>query len=209
MPVTRDLLNWLAPKGNKATSGTPALTPEKRDRQQTLERTREIQKESIMERITRARDDLKPDGGVQVTNLLAQMGRALPFPKFRQKLLRLNRNFHFERAHSDPTIMGLYILVPKTVIVSGEPAADKLFLMRVEPTAIPEFSCPMTEKKRIPHPSEAGKYVEIEEPVGYMRGWRAILIDLAKARLISLGEADRVFKITAGRSSEKWQKLIN
>lgn len=166
-------------------SGIPALTTSLRSKIAAKELQAFKQQVCVSEGEQREQELSSPDGDVPTTVLEAQMGRPMTSAEIIKRLEKLNPNLVFERAVSDPSMMGIYLLDSR---VHG----GRKFLMGFEFGYSPEFTVNGKDAN--------GRYQE-------KRGWRQILARLARLGYISLAGAERLFDTARGRQSCNWQRL--
>jgi hypothetical protein len=158
---------------------------------------------------------VESDAGRDVSIPEAQFGRAMPAEAVISKLKRCNSRLYFERAKSDPTKMGVYLMDP-TGRVYVNPQGEVLTLIHIcgmESGINPEFSILHKTKKKIPNPeliwnktpTREVDWIEVETVAGETRGWRTILIRLLHSGLITAADVDKHFGWTPTYQSEKWQ----
>lgn len=123
------------------------------------------------------------DNEMPTDTLEAQIGRPLYHDEICKRLRSLNPNFIFERSKSFPDIMGIYY--PDSSAESG-----RKHIMGFEYGYSPEFTV------RHPARNSAKKIT---------RGWREVIIRLAKKGFINFTVACKAFDVTAGRDSQNWQ----
>lgn len=185
------------------------MLPEKRAELDTRAISREVTREAIQESVEAERRDLAPDGDADVKDSLAQMGRPLAATEVHRRLLKLNRNLHFERANADPNLYGVYVIENRRNPATGNTETNKRHLCGMGAGMLPEFFQPHYRERRLPDPQNDGQYITVLEADGCTRGWRSVLAILIKERLITESGASRMFDVNAGRSSEKWQAIVN
>src|SRR5947207_13151528 len=92
----------------KVSQGIPALSPERRRRRDTLERTRERDRESLRAKIRDDEATVASDGGLDTTDAGRQLGLPMAAPEFIRRLKALNPHLIFEVSRADPTKYGIY-----------------------------------------------------------------------------------------------------
>ena len=186
----------------RVTAGLPALTAVYRHAREAFLKQRSVDTERLREKIAREEATVKPDGGVSVANPEAQLGRSMTAAEFKRLLLSINRNFRFEVSHADATKTGIYIVENR----GGKPV--KRFICGMQSNHMPEFSIIAEETKRIPDPDVPGHWQEVPAfQRESARGWRTVLARLIHEKLVTTAQAERLFKVNLGRSSEKWQTI--
>ena len=188
-----------------ATAGIPSLSGRKRQLQEVVERTRQLQAEQYAAQLEADAATVAPDGQFDTTNFQAQLGRPLTSSELIRLLQRCNPNLAFERSHSDPTKMGVYVHVyerdPDNLCSS--PRWQKRFVCGAEWGWMPEFSVRHTEEAEIPSPDGPQKQVAFKRET---RGWRTVLARLIRARIINPASVDREF-FPPNRGSANWHFL--
>lgn len=110
----------------------------------------------------------------------AQLGRVMHSRDIIVRLNKLNSNLLFERSTAVPDKMGVY------TVQDGE----KRFLFGFEFGYSPEFS------------------ILSDEGDVRLRGWRKVLANLIRSRMITLPAAESAFNILSGPESRNWHMLV-
>ena len=181
----------------------------------------ETNKESLTERRQRMlADDLKsntvtvePDGGRDVSNLLAQMGKPMSAQQLIERLRRCNPRLVFERAPAYPNLYGIYVTTHEKT-AAGTWMEKKAHICGMEAGIMPEFSVLHKKKIRVPNrelfgaakPTREVDWTEIETFADETRGWRTVLIRLLHANLITRGDVQKHFGWEPSRDSRKWHE---
>jgi hypothetical protein len=145
------------------------------------------------------------DGVRPTTDVQAQMGHIMRGDEVRNKLRKLNSNFHFEVAISDPTRVGIYI---RDGVSNMDTASHKglLYLMGMEKDLCPEFSVRFTKEERYWN-TEKDKEDTRESFAGELRGWRTVISRLLRKGLFMHADMLREFPDTD--RSKNWRQLMN
>lgn len=182
-------------------------------RQEKRDKIAEVRARALAEDIESNQVTVEPDGGVDISDAMAQMGRPMTSEQVIAKLKLCNSKLYFERAKSDPSKIGVYLLDPKgTVYVN--PQGDVLVLKHIcgmEAGVMPEFTVIHKTTKRVTNPELLGQNVGrdvpwkiIETYADQTRGWRTVLVRLLHAGLITRGDVDKHFGWVPSRDSERW-----
>lgn len=177
------------------------LSPDDIRRGEGVEKTRAENVANL--RQDRERNDvlLKPDGDSDVTNMEAQRGRRLTRTEFVRRVKKLNPNIFYEQSIRYPAQGGFYIEDPTS-------AYGKRFIVGFPHDFLNEFSVPLTKPEVIPDSTVALHWQTIQRVDSKLPGWRAVLLKLLYEGLVAPSAIDREFKITEGRSSQKWQQAV-
>ena len=162
------------------------------------------------ERIVQDRKDresyIAPDGDVDIIRdqSAAQRGRALQTSEIVRRLKKLNPALIFEVSKNFPDIGGLYIVENRPDPITNI-SPWKRHICGIPNGEVWEFHRPLVVEEQIPEPEGLGqaKTVKVE---GQVPGWRMVLLRLIMDGIISPAQAEAMFHVTQGRSSEKWQK---
>ena len=174
-----------------------------------IDRQRQFQVEQ-KERIVQDRKDresyIAPDGDVDIIRdqSAAQRGRALQTSEIVRRLKKLNPALIFEVSKNFPDIGGLYIVENRPDPITNI-SPWKRHICGIPNGEVWEFHRPLVVEEQIPEPEGLGqtKTVKVE---GQVPGWRMVLLRLIMDGIISPAQAEAMFHVTQGRSSEKWQK---
>jgi hypothetical protein len=150
---------------------------------------------TLADHVKQLESTIQDDGGVVVTNSLAQAGRAMTSLEVINKLLAMNHNLHFEPSILAPDIMGIYLVQPDT----------KRFICGMERGWMPEFSIRHTKDEMVPNGE--GGMKKVATFAKETRGWRTVLARLLRERLITMPQIDKHFNPSGGRDSQNWQTL--
>ena len=152
----------------------------------------------------RQRNDalLVADGDVPVTNRDAQMGRRMHRSELVRRIKKLNPNLWYEQSIAAPEQGGMYIEDRATPY-------GRRMVCAFPHDWINEFTIPLTVPEVVPSLAVAGQWETIQRVDQKIPGWRAVLAKLILERLVTAAAVDREFEITKGRSSQKWQQVVN
>lgn len=189
---------------NRVTAGLPAVTPELRNKRDTVERTRALSDAALAEEKHAAEASASADGGHPTTSLAAQLGRPMATAEFQRRVTKCNRSLHFERSIAYPRLAGVYALETRPDPVTRRWDLHKRFICGMEADYMPEFTVRHVELRQQPDPQIPGAFREFEECVDLTMGWRTVLARLVHERLISTGQCERYFGIPT-RDSRLWQ----
>lgn len=170
---------------------------------EATERAEERRKSLLRNEIHQAAPHL--DGDIVATNYQAQLGRAMTSTELEKRLLRINPSFIFIVSTADPTKKGLYLQVP----VSVDHPKGLRFICGYENGFMPEFSLIHTRDKRIPDPDNPLEWITVQEAYKETRGWRTVLFRILKEGLATEPQLERLFNISSGRSSQRWQQALH
>lgn len=145
---------------------------------------------------------LKPDGSADVTSPEAQRGRFMSRAQLVHKIRKLNPNLWYEQSVRYPKQGGLYIEDAKAPF-------GKRLVCGFPHDVVNEFAVRLTVPEVIPDPTVALHWQTIKRVDQQEPGWRSVLLKLILDGLISPSGAEQEFKITQGRSSQKWQQALN
>ena len=183
----------------RVTAGLPSLTPAKRERITRRGASREQSDRLLEGEYRNLASTTAPDAGYDTGDPLQQVGRPLERAELQRRLLRCNRNLHFEISLQDPTKSGIYLLKPD----------GKQFICGFESGVSPEFSVRHFEKERVPDPQSPGEWRFVRKFVRETRGWRTVLLRLLRMRVVTLPAIEANFAPQQGRQSYNWHELIN
>lgn len=153
---------------------------------------------------TKALNIARPDGGVDVTKLEAQVGRPMHANQIKKILKGINPRFHFEESFKDHTKVGIYIIDNRKNPLTGK-EGYKRFICGMESGFMPEFTVEHVGYENRPSPDDPAVSVRVPIHKDETRGWRKVIAKLLHERLLTQQQAEKHFKISQGRSSEKWQ----
>ncbi len=158
----------------------------------------------------RLRNDrlLTPDGGVDVTNREAQMGRRIPRPDFVRRLQKLNENIRYQRSIHEPKNGGLYWVGTRKDNLLGTTEYGEWFLCGIPHDVVGEFDVRLTKRTIVPAVLDP-VWETMNQVDGLERGWRSVLLKLLLEGLLTPTQIDKEFEITKGRSSQNWQTAVN
>ena len=158
----------------------------------------------------RERNDrlLTPDGGVDVTNREAQMGRRISRADFVRRLQKLNPNLRYQQSKFYPKQGGIYIVCSRRDNVLGIVEFGEWFVCGIPHEVIGEFSVRLTKPTIVPHLVDP-TWDSMEQVEGMERGWRAVLYKLLMDGILTHTQIDNEFQISKGRSSKQWQTAVN
>lgn len=144
---------------------------------------------------------LTPDGGVDVQNMEAQKGRWVTREELVRRIRKMNPNLFYEQSIYAPEQGAMYmhdwLLGQKRMVVNFP--HDVVF----------EFSVPITKPALQPVNATDAEWHVIQQVDQYRPGWRRVLVKLIHQGLITPSDAEREFKVSQGRSSQKWQRAVN
>lgn len=142
---------------------------------------------------------LAPDGSRDVTSREAQKGRVLSRGTLVHKILKLNPNLWYEQSLRFPAQGGLYI-------VDIQAPYGKRMVCSFSHDCVSEFSVRITVPDVVPALGSHAQWMAIRRVDQQEPGWRSVLLKLIKEGLITPAAAEAEFKISQGRSSQKWQQ---
>ena len=142
---------------------------------------------------------LAPDGNIDVTNREAQKGRVLSRATLVHRIKRLNPNLWYEQSIRFPKQGGLYI-------TDATVPYGKRMVCSFPHDHVNEFSLRITIPDVVPAIGSQAQWMAIRRVDQQEPGWRAVLLKLIMDKLITPAGAEREFKISQGRSSQKWQQ---
>jgi hypothetical protein len=133
------------------------------------------------------------DAGFDTTDSEQQLGRPLSSFEVQKRLRSINPALSFDVSVSDPSKTGVYFF--DGVSNQGTLYTGRRFICGMESGLNPEFGIRKSDGKKM---------------IGQIKGWRTVLVQLIKCRLITIEDAERVFKTNFGRESANWkQQLTN
>ncbi len=151
---------------------------------------------------------LTPDGGVDVTNREAQLGRKMSRPDFVRRLQTLNENIRYQRSKLYPKQGGLYWVGSRRDNLLGTTEYGQWFLCGIPHEVIGEFDLRLTKPTIVPAVLDP-VWETMNQVDGLERGWRSVLLKLLLEGLLTPSQIDKEFEITKGRSSQNWQTAVN
>ena len=169
---------------------------------------REQQKQRLKDERHRNDGLLIPDGATDVTDPLAQKGRALSRHQIMERLTRINPALCYETSLRYPAQGGIYVVENRLDPVTGR-IGCKRFICGIPNGTVNEFSLRLTLPSVIPDPDIALHWQAIQRVDQQTPGWRSILLRLMREGLITPSQTEQEFQITQGRSSQKWQQAVN
>ena len=168
-------------------------------------------RENLLKEIWSNSITVKDDAGVDVSNLLAQMGKPLASTDVQKKLKLICPSLDFIPSKADPAKIGVYLWKDVKQQTGGF-KKERIFLFGMESGFMPEFSVLHKTKKQIANPELFGKDAPTRE-IGWLnvdtvesetRGWRTVLLRLLHLRIISEADVETHFGWLPSRDSEKW-----
>lgn len=168
----------------------------------------ETGKQRLKDKIASAESHVAPDGTADVTNAAAQAGRSLLRWKFIDMLQKLNPNLMYEQSKAYPQFGGIYLDDHRTDPVTMLPVG-KHQLCGIPHEAVSEFDVRIVLNEEVPDPATPLNWVTVPKIDGHIPGWRSTLLKLVKWNIVNLTEAEKLFKINEGRSSQNWQMALN
>lgn len=147
------------------------------------------------------------DGGADVTNPLIQKGRSISTKVMIQRLLRMNPDLRFEVANADSNLIGIYVVENRPDPVTNT-SPWKRHICGMPNGEISEFYVPITIEAMVPDPDLGPGQVKTVEVQGQIPGWRSILLRLIRDGQITPAQAEAEFKVSQGRSSQRWQSAF-
>lgn len=162
---------------------------EKRHGQQVLA-TQEVLKNDAL---------LAPDGSHDVTSREAQKGRMLTRSVLVHRIKKLNPNVWYEQSIRFPAQGGLYVDDLRAPY-------GKRMVCSFPHDVVNEFALRITVPEVIPSIGSQAQWMAIRKVDQQEPGWRSVLLKLIKEGLITPSGAEKEFKISQGRSSQKWQE---
>lgn len=173
----------------------------------TVERTRQVTRDSLASAIDRASELLLPDGKVDVT---AQdgAGRMMSTQSFCQLLKQCNSNFFFEVSVGDPTKMGCYMMLQHEDPIARltDSSFHKRFVVGMENGWMPEFSIRRYVEKDMPDPENPLLTKKVREFTDMKRGWRSVLVILLRRRMLTVNDIETTFPTLYRESKFYWQE---
>ena len=145
---------------------------------------------------------LRPDGSSDVQSAEGQQGRRLPRGELVRRLQKLNPAILYEQSIRYPDQGGLYVMD------KASPYGKRL-LCGLPHGVVNEFSTVLTKPSLIPDLTIAQHWQKIQQVDSRIPGWRTILYRLLVEQLVTMGQVEKEFKISEGRSSQFWQQSVN
>lgn len=195
-------------RAGRVTAGLPGLTPRIRNERDIVENTRDLSSRAMLQQRENDAFTVASDGGIDTTNIMAQMGRPLASTEVISRLRRMNANLVFEISMSDSSKYGIYAMELRADPVTGLFGNRKRFICGMESGYQPEFSVRHYREKEVPDATAIGHWRKEKIFTRETRGWRTVLMRLLKERLISEAQIQRYFD-SPSRPSRNWQALIN
>jgi hypothetical protein len=184
------------------------LSPDKRRATASIEKTRATQTQQLKDEIIKRQEFAAKDGDADVTSKENQEGRPYFRSQFVKKVRKLNPKLFYERSKRHPSQGGLYLndqrIDPLTLRKVG-----KRMVCSFLHDKISEFDLRIMIDKRIPDPTIPLHWQNVPDLDQHVPGWRSCLLRLVMGELINLDAAVKEFKITQGRSSDRWQQSVN
>lgn len=156
---------------------------------------------------------VEPDGGRDVSDMIAQMGRIMPGFKVRELLKKCNARLIFRPSASFPERYYDVRILTKDRNPAGGWVDKETQVCGMEAGICPEFSVLHKTKIIVPNrdafgkiDADGGDWIEVDTFADETRGWRTVLIRLLHAELITRGDVQKYFGWEPSRDSEKWQK---
>jgi hypothetical protein len=192
----------------------------------SMQRSLEARKRALKEELDSNSITVAPDDGVNVANLLAQMGNPLASEEVQRRLKKCNSALHFIRSPQFPELTGVYLILDEWEHDGSSGFRKKLrHLFGMESGIMPEFTVRHVTKKKVPNPELLGQgghferggkfvttdtpkrevdWVEVETYAGETRGWRTVLVRLLHMGLIGRADVEQYFGWTPSRPSAYW-----
>lgn len=181
--------------------------------QGTRERTHAQRQDALEREIRSCIVSINLDEGYDCTQLEQRIGSPLATTEVIRRLLLCNSNLIFEQSLNYPDMTGVYYEKDERTAAGGW-ARRKVFMFTLASTPVmPEKEVVHVRKKKVPNPDllnamggpvdrEVVKWIEVDEPYDYTRGWRSVLIRLLKARLITWASVQTYFGTSC--NSKNW-----
>lgn len=144
------------------------------------------------------------DGEIATTSLEQQLGTPLSSAQVIERLQKMNANLVFEVAIASPDKMGVYIIENRPDPITNV-SPRKRYVTGMMRGFMPERTVRHVKKSRVPDPDVPLHWRETEEYTGETRGWRRVLKDLLREKLITTGQIERFFP--ANLNSKAWKTL--
>lgn len=144
-----------------------------------------------------------PDGEICTTSLEQQLGIPLSSAQVIERLQKMNANLVFEIAIASPDKMGVYVIENRPDPVTQIVGPQKRYVTGMMRAFMPERTVRHVKKTRVPDPDVPLHWREVEEYTGETRGWRRVLKDLLRERLITTGQIERYFP--SNLNSKAWK----
>ena len=146
-----------------------------------------------------------PDGDIVTTDLAQQLGTPLSSAQVIERLKKMNSNLTFEVALANEALMGVYIMENAPDPVTGLWGPRKRYVTGMMRAFMPERTVRHVKKTRVPDPDVPLHWRDVEEYQTETRGWRRVLKDLLRERLITIAQIDQYFP--PNLNSKAWQVL--
>lgn len=183
----------------RITAGLPALTHRVREALFTRERTRALSDEALLRELEQNAHAVSADGEIDTTSSEAQVGRATTSQEMEKRLVRCNNRLYFEVSRGDPSKVGIYHIEDRRL----------RHVCGMENGWMPEFSIRHFQEIRLPSPSIEGEWITRRTFTKETRGWRTVLARLLREKLITSSQIEAGWKVSRGRTSEKWQRATS
>jgi len=154
---------------------------------------------------------VEDDAGMDISDLMARMGRPLTSTEVQRRIKLINPNLIFERCIRYPELTGVYIERDERNAAGGW-LKRKVHLFGMESGIMPEFSVLHKTKKQVPNkellnnpkPVKEVEWDYVDTFATETRGWRTVLIRLLKAELITRADVEKHFGWAPSKDSHKW-----
>ena len=173
-----------------------------------IEKTRARQKQEFLDEKRKREAFVAPDGGADRTNVCAQLGRPLRRQEVIRRLRLLNSRFMYEQSRNYPQQGGIYVNDPRLDPVTLR-EIGKRFVCGIPHNIVSEFDLQQMEDAKLPDPDVPLHWQKVPDLKQHIPGWRSILLRLAGEGWITLADIEKFFKISEGRSSQRWQQAVH
>lgn len=125
-----------------------------------------------------------------------RMGKAMPHNELVRILTKMNRKLFPEDSNADRKVVGLYYVQGK----------DKKFATAFRKGFVPEYTYINVDRAdlMVPNIIESN-----DDPVGYVKGWRQVLVELFRKKLITLNNIRDAFGPQPGHNTRSNRYLSN
>ena len=153
---------------------------------------------------------VEPDGGRDVSDLLAQMGRPLTSQQVIDKLKLCNSRLVFRRSTAFPDRYYDIRIATKEASPTGGLVDKETQVCGMEAGIMPEFSVMHKKKIKVANPEffKSRKaevpWLEVDTFADETRGWRTVLVRLLHNHLITEADVQKHFGWAPSRESLKW-----
>lgn len=153
---------------------------------------------------------VEPDGGRDVSDLLAQMGRPLTSQQVIDKLKLCNPRLIFRRSVTFPDRYYDIRITTKEASPTGGLVDKETQVCGMEAGIMPEFSVLHKKKIKVANPEffKSRKaevpWLEVDTFADETRGWRTVLVRLLHNKLITEADVQKHFGWAPTRESKKW-----